>query len=207
LAHAIAAQTNRDTKAIARAKSHPKDLSIIFVVMNKLIEKIKRTRDFEDEKTLNLFTYLGDIKKQGHITKEQGIEILKWKSPRPLRFYNQNTESDFINISKLAFETPIEKLRIHILTGLIGVNYPSASAILMFYDPTKYPIIDIRVWKQLYNAGLTKTNPRGQSFRLSEWEKYLRVIHELASKTQLTPRQVEKRLFDIDKAEQIGTLY
>jgi hypothetical protein len=77
----------------------------------------------------------------------------------------------------------------------------------MFYDPTKYPIIDIRVWKQLYNAGLTKTNPRGQSFRLSEWEKYLQVIHELASKTQLTPRQVEKRLFDIDKAEQIGTLY
>jgi len=175
--------------------------------MRQIIERIKKTPDFEDDKTLSLFKNIGDIKSQGYITKVQGIEILKWKSPRPIRYYEQNSESDFITISKLAFQSPLEKLGIHILTGLKGVNYPSASAILMFYDKTKYPIIDIRVWKQLYKAGLVKTNARGQGFRLNEWEKYLDIIRELAIKTKLTPRQVEKRLFDIDKIEQIGNLY
>ena len=95
----------------------------------------------------------------------------------------------------------------HILTALNGVNYPAASAILMFYDRTQYPIIDIRVWKQLYKAGLVTTNARGQSFRLKEWEKYLEIIRTLAKSTNLTARQVEKRLFDIDKNEQVGNLY
>lgn len=175
--------------------------------MKYLIERIKKTPDYEDKKTLTLFEKIGDIKSQGYITKAQAIEVLKWKSPRPLRYYQLNTESDFITISKLAFESPVEKLGIHILTALNGVNYPSASAILMFYDRTKYPIIDIRVWKQLHKAGLVKTNARGQGFRLNEWEKYLNLIREIAINAKLTPRQVEKRLFDIDKSEQTGNLY
>lgn len=175
--------------------------------MKLLIDKINKTPDFEDKRTLALYEKIGDIKLQGYITKGQAIEILKWKSPRPLRYYQLNTENDFVTISKLAFQAPVEKLGIHILTALNGVNYPSASAILMFYDKTKYPIIDIRVWKQLYKAGLVKTNARGQGFRLNEWEMYLDIIREIAIKTKLTPRQVEKRLFDIDKLEQSENIY
>ena len=47
-----------------------------------------------------------------------------------------------------------ELLRMHLLTALNGVNYPAASAILMFYDRKRYPVLDIRVWQQLYKAGL-----------------------------------------------------
>lgn len=175
--------------------------------MKDIIEKIKNTPDFEDKKTLELFEKIGEIRKQGFVTKEQGIKILKWKSPRPFRLYNLNSDKDFRDISKLAFDSTVEKVRMHILTALSGVNYPSASAILMFYDQTKYPIIDIRVWKQLYKAGLVKTNARGQAFRLNEWEKYLEIVRDLSSKMKLSPRQVEKRLFDIDRNEQIGNLY
>lgn len=171
-----------------------------------LIEKIKLTPDFEDGKTHQLFEKIGDIKEQGFVTKEQAIQILKWKSPRPLRHYETNSDKDFREISKLAFESKEEKVRMHILTALNGVNYPAASAILMFYDRTQYPIIDIRVWKQLYKAGLVTTNARGQGFRLKEWEKYLEIIRAFAKSTNLTARQVEKRLFDIDKNEQVGNL-
>jgi len=173
----------------------------------RIIEKIKRTTDFEDEKTLLLFKSIGNIKEQGFVTKEQGLKILKWKSPRPLRHYVLNSDNDFKEISKIAFDSKNERVRIHMLTALNGVNYPAASAILMFYDPLQYPIIDIRVWKQLYKEGLVDTNARGQGFRLKEWVKYLQVIRELGNKTNLTARQVEKRLFDIDKEEQVGTLY
>jgi hypothetical protein len=174
---------------------------------SKIITKIKLTPDFEDEKTLLLFDTIGDIKHQGFITKEQGIKILKWKSPRPLRHYELNSDNDFKEISKLSFESKDERVRMHVLTALNGVNYPAASAILMFYDKELYPIIDIRVWKQLYKAGLVDTNARGQGFKLKEWQRYLATIRELAGKLKLTPRQVEKRLFDIDKNEQTGNLY
>jgi hypothetical protein len=174
---------------------------------SEIITKIKLTSDFEDEKTLQLFDAIGDIKQQGFITKEQGIKILKWKSPRPLRHYESNSDKDFKEISKLSFESKDERVRMRVLTALNGVSYPAASAILLFYDRRQYPIIDIRVWKQLYKAGLVGTNARGQGFRLTEWEKYLVTIRKLADKLKLTPRQVEKRLFDIDKAEQIGNLY
>ena len=172
-----------------------------------MIKKILNTPDFEDEKTYDLLSRLSGIKKQGFITKDQGIEILKWKSPRPLRYYEKNSDSDFREISRIAFSSKEERVKIHILTALEGVHYPAASAILMFYDKKKYPVIDIRVWQQLHNAGLVKTNPRGQGFRLNEWITYLNIIRNIASETNLTARQVEKRLFDIDREERDGNLY
>ena len=102
---------------------------------------IRTTTDFEDEKTRPLFNLTPTIKKQGYLTKDQAIKILKWKSPRPLNHYNKNSDDDFKQITKLAFEQKDEKVKIHILTALIGVKYPAASALLMFYDQKKYPII------------------------------------------------------------------
>ena len=179
--------------------------------MNNKIRHIQKilnqTHDFEDKVAIELFNLSDVINRQGFIDKSQGIKILKWKSPRPLRHYLKNSDEDFIRITKLAFEQESDRLKIHILTALLGVNYPSASALLMFYDKENYPIIDIRVWKQLYDLKLVKQNPRGQNFTLNQWEKYLSVIREIAIEHNITARQVEKRLFDYDKAHQVGKLY
>lgn len=90
------------------------------------------------------------------------MKILKWKSPRSLKHYNKNSNEDFKKITSLAFQQEDEKLKINILTALIGVKYPSASAILMFIDQS-YPVLDIRVWKQLHNLNYVNTNPNGQN--------------------------------------------
>lgn len=172
--------------------------------VNKIINE---TPDFEDKVALHLFKLSKIIIKQGFIDKSQAISILKWKSPRPLRHYIKNSNEDFIQITKLAFEQNSDRLKIHILTSLSGINYPSASALLMFYDKENYPIIDIRVWKQLYSNKLVKENPRGQNFTLNQWGKYIEIIREIATEHKLTARQVEKRLFDYDKATQKGKLY
>lgn len=168
---------------------------------------IKDTTDSEDKVAIDLFALSSIIRKQGFINKSQAIKILKWKSPRPLRHYLKNSEEDFIHITKLAFEQESDRLKIHILTALSGVKYPSASAFLMFYDKENYPIIDIRVWKQLYDLILVKDNPRGQNFTLNQWESYLLKIRQLAKEHNITARQVEKRLFDYNKANQEGKLY
>ena len=90
----------------------------------EIIETIKKTADFEDEQTLRLFENIGNIKEQGFVTKEQDIKILKWKSPRPLKHYQLNSEKDFRDISELAFKATDEKMKMHILTALSGVSYP-----------------------------------------------------------------------------------
>lgn len=77
----------------------------------------------------------------------------------------------------------------------------------MFYDRKKFPVIDIRVWQQLHKAKLVKTNQRGKGFRLIEWEIYLQTIRLIAKKNKLSVRQVEKRLFDIDRKTRKGNLY
>ena len=168
---------------------------------------ILETDDSEDEKTKALFKMSKNIIDKGFLNKKELIKILKWKSPRPLRFYNQNEENDIIHITKLALSQKNDALNIHILSALKGVNYPSASAILMFYNPDKFPVLDIRVWKQLYKCNLVNENPRGMNFTLEQWRKYLEVIRGLSIQYNLSARQIEKRIFDYDKLNQKGTLY
>ena len=68
--------------------------------MNSSIDKIiAETPIFEDSKTLELFEYFDSIKEQGFLTKEQGLRILKWKSPRPLKHYKKNSNEDFKKIT------------------------------------------------------------------------------------------------------------
>ena len=163
--------------------------------------------DYEDKKTIELFKKFKSLDKQDFLTKEQLLEILKWKSPRPLRHYQANSEKAVNEITALAFATKNDDLKIHILTALTGVNYPAASAILMFYDKTKFPVLDIRVWQQLYKAKLVDSNARGQNFTLQQCSSYLKVIRSLAKELELTARQVEKRLFDHDKKTRPDKLY
>lgn len=92
-------------------------------------------------------------------------------------------------------------------TALSGVNYPSATAILMFYDRKKFPVLDIRVWKQLYQFKIVNCNSRGQNFTLKQCDQYLSSIRTLGQHLNLTARQVEKRLFDYDRKVQKQPIY
>jgi hypothetical protein len=160
----------------------------------------------EDEITQGLFNQFSNRAEKDFFNKEQFLKILKWKSPRPYKFYSKNSEEDVISVTKEAFNQPNEKLKLHILTALQGVNYPSASAILMF-NCQSFPVLDIRVWQQLFQLGYLKTNEKGQNFNLNEWSEYLVVIREIAKEYKLTARQVEKALFDYHKLNQTGRLY
>lgn len=172
------------------------------------MKQIISTIDYvEDKKTLELLEQFTQLNQQDFLNKEQLLKILKWKSPRPLNHYLLNSEEEIKEITTVAFSLTNDRLKIHTLTALKGVGYPAASAILMFYNPILYPVLDIRVWRQLYNSKLLDSNSRGQNFTLAQWEKYLYVIRELASELNLSARQVEKRLFDYDRKNQVGKLY
>lgn len=155
----------------------------------------------------DLFNEIGNFKSRKFLTRGELIKILKWKSPRPMQRYEMNTELNVRAITKAAFTTNHEGVRIHTLTLLHGVNYPAASAILMFYDRTRYPVLDIRVWKQLHKIGLVKTNEKGKGFKNEEWLEYLKIFREAAKEFGVPVRHLEKSFFDKDQAEQEGNLY
>lgn len=174
---------------------------------DKLDLILSKTSSQEDAKTIKLLESTKIYRRKGFLNKPQAIKILKWKSPRPLRHYEINDENYIKNVTQLAFQVDNDKLKIHILAALKGVNYPSASAILMFFDPINYPVIDIRVWKELYKMNLVQENPRGMSFTLEQWSKYLQIIRRIGNHYNLTAREIEKRLFDYNKMTQQGNLY
>ena len=171
--------------------------------MKLLSLTLRDIEDIEDANTQLLFQEFKSINKQESLSKDQFLKIAQWKSSRPLQHYKSNSEEEIRAVTSLAFATEKDSLKIHILTALKGVSYPTASAILMFYDQTKYPVLDIRVWQQLHQAGLVTTNARGQNFTLKQVEEYFEVIRKLSAALNLTARQVEKRLFDYDKATRL----
>ena len=87
----------------------------------------------------------GEIWKQkGYLEKSEFLQICLWKSRRPKKFYEQNSEKEIIKITNQTFQETSEIIKIELLTKLKGVSIPTASAILSVTDPKNYPIIDIR---------------------------------------------------------------
>jgi len=83
----------------------------------------------------------------------------------------------------------VEKLR-----KLPEVGVAVASAILTFYNPNKYGVIDIYAWKALYDE-----QRKSGDFKPEEYVRYLKDIREIATtnKCNMTPRQVDLALWHL----------
>ena len=129
--------------------------------------------------------------KKGWLNKSEFLEICLWKSRRPKRFYEQNTETNIKEITQRAFAENDEQSKIEILTNLKGVSIPTASAILSVTNSIEYPIIDVRCVESLTDLKLIEWN----NINSKNWVEYLKIVRELAIKHSKTAREVEKGLF------------
>lgn len=173
-----------------------------------IIDAIKDNLVTEDDNARELKSRLRPARRRGYLTRDEFLAVCRWKSPRPTRHYEKNTEDKVREITKKAFSTQHEITRIVRLTRLKGVKIPTASAILALTYPHQYGIIDIRVWKCLRKYGLVKDNPRGANFTPQQWYRYLMQLRFLAKKLRKSPRIVELTIFYIHKILiQKGTLY
>ena len=157
--------------------------------------------------TQNLIDELKDVLYRGYFTKGEFLKMGMWKSPRPKKWYLSNSEEEIIETSKKVFSTNYEKRRIELLTQLNGVSIPVASAILMLTDPQNYGVIDIRVWKVLYQYGSVKVNPTGKNFNFNNWYNYLMKLRYFADKFKVKTRDIERTIFLYHFNIQEGNLY
>ena len=161
----------------------------------------------EDASTQKVIDDLSASKKRGYFTKSDLVMVCRWKSPRAIHHIHRNRAGAIRKITALAFATRSEQKKLSLLMSLHGVGVPMASSILMFTNPTRYGVLDIRVWQLLYKMGTVTGNEDGVNFTSIEWRQYLMLIRSCAKKHNVGARDIERTLFMIHRRRQKGTLY
>jgi len=176
-----------------------------YSTLKELLDKELETN--EEPQILALMKKFRPIMTRGYFTKEEFLEMARWKSPRPNRNYQNNSKENIKRVSKAVFSTRYEERKMELLTSLDGVSIPVASTILTLTDPKNYGIMDIRVWQLLYRYDLVKVNPRGTNFNFKNWDYYLTNLRYYAKEFNVKTRDVERSLFYHHRKMHKGNLY
>jgi hypothetical protein len=129
---------------------------------------------------------------RGHYTREEFIEVCAWKTVRSRPKVALNAESAVAEATGRALAVVDETARMSALLELVGVGVPTASTLLYFAFPDRYPILDVRALESL---GVT---PRSQ-YPLSFWLGYLDACRELAARCGVSLRTLDKALWQHSK--------
>lgn len=144
--------------------------------------------------------HLADMRRRRWLTLDELVELYKWKEGGRNRHLKDgilsNPDELIRQTSEAAFAEKEEYRRIARLDRLKGVGIAVASTILTVIDPYAYGIIDKRVWRLLHIYGEVDHDPEGLELCLDSWLDYLPKLRGWAKELHLTPREVERRLFE-----------
>lgn len=148
-----------------------------------------------------LESYISDtvaprVKKTGYISKEDFLAICDWKTSRTRKHVGKNREDFILEVTRVAFSTPNERLRIEILSLLKGVSWPTASVILHFCHTEPYPIIDFRA---LWSLGV---EVEASDYDFGLWWEYTCYCRQVAAESRVSMRTLDKALWQYSKENQ-----
>lgn len=132
------------------------------------------------------------------IDRDTLYKIAREKSPRRAELVNQNEPEYVPAITALAFKQKDDVKAVQLLCVLDGVDLPTASAVLSWMFPERWPVIDRRAWQTLYRSEIVKTHRNGTGLGRQQWVSYLDVVRALASELSefsLTPQRVDRILY------------
>ncbi len=160
---------------------------------NQIAEYAANYDYLTDEVDISLFTE--EVRTREYLKKDDLQRVAKWKSPRSAGHVRKNKEGYINAVTALALQTDNERLRIESLTLLDGVGWPTASVILHFYHPDRYPILDYRtVWS------LSLDLPNQYTFDF--WWDYTVICRSLATENHVDMRTLDKALWQYSKENQ-----
>jgi hypothetical protein len=148
--------------------------------------------------------HLAEMRRRRWLTTEELLAVYAWKEGgrnRRIQDIRRNLEGDVDftkQLSVAAFASDEEYKRISILDRLHGVGIAVASVILTVLAPETYGIIDIRVWRLLYEYGEVDHDPEGRELTLESWLDYLPKVRHWAAELGVSAREVERRLFEYE---------
>ena len=138
------------------------------------------------------------IRKLGYVRKPDFIRLCRWKTPRSRGHVRKNSETFIRAVTRVAFSTADERLRIEVLTLLDGVDWPTASVILHFGHRDPYPILDVRA---LWSLGFDKP----PSYDFGFWRAYTLFCRTLSRRFSCSMRALDRALWQYSKEKQKPT--
>lgn len=135
------------------------------------------------------------ILNRGWLTRPEFLEICAWKSQRSKSRCARNDQFTVRTITRAAFSSGDESIKIDLLRTLAGVDWPTASTLLHFGDERPYPILDFRA---LWSLGY----PKPPHYTTEFWLAYLSYTRALAVRLNVDIRTVDRALWQYSKENQ-----
>jgi hypothetical protein len=134
-------------------------------------------------------------RERGFLTWSEFVEMCKWKTPRTQSLVKSNSPEIVEAVTRAAFESPHDNVKIGVLRALCGVEWPTASVILHFCDKKPYPILDFRA---LWSLGY----PKPPRYTLEFWLEYTKFVRDLSRTTGKPMRTVDRALWQYSSERQ-----
>lgn len=136
-----------------------------------------------------------DMRRRSCASRQDLVEVVRWKSPRALRRLDANSDEDIADITRLAFAAPA-RLRHRVLLLLGGIGRPVASAVLTVWDPSAYTVLDFRAVGALFRLR-ELASPQVTDI---EYGTYVELCLRLAESVRVSPRDLDRALWKWSKA-------
>ena len=128
------------------------------------------------------------VSSAGFLTRKQLYVVARWKAARSAEHVLKNSETYVREVTAFALGAADERARIETLTVLDGVLWPSASVVLHMFHREPYPILDFRALESL-------GEPVPKQYTFAFWWKYVLHSRKLATKHQLSMRELDRALW------------
>jgi hypothetical protein len=135
------------------------------------------------------------VQRRGYLTASEFYAICYWKTPRTRPRCLKNSAKKIKMLTRRAFATEDEQLKMELLRELDGVDWATASTLLHFSDKNPYPILDYRA---LWSLGYLKP----PHYTMKFWLSYLAYLRGLSRRTNLPMRIVDRALWQYSKERQ-----
>jgi hypothetical protein len=135
-------------------------------------------------------------RRRGFLERDEFLALCDWKSRRPSKRYRSNSSALIAEITRVAFGSRQEELKVRVLQVLSGVSWPVASVLLHFCDRARYPILDVRA---LASVGVRAPS----QYTFPFWYAYTEYTRSLSLETGLSMRDLDRGLWQLSK-ESVG---
>jgi hypothetical protein len=131
--------------------------------------------------------------RRGHYSRAEFLALCEWKSPRSRPLVAANSAGGVRTATRVALgPAASERERIEALLALRGVGMPTASVLLHFAMPDRYPILDMRALDSLGTTGRT-------GYPVAFWLEYVEACRSLAARHGVSLRTLDKALWQHSK--------
>ena len=131
----------------------------------------------------------------GHLTRADFLTLCAWKSPRSRPRCRENSERDVRALTRAAFASSDEEVKVELLRLLKGVEWATASTLLHVCDTRPYPILDVRA---LWSVGHART----PHVTMAVWLEYVAITRAIARECGVSMRTLDRALWQYSKEHQ-----